>query len=186
MYVLEIWHLFIHWEMELNKGISNYDICCSLTQFNIWMLFIAEESLADYVEEVARSVEEQALTVVMNREKKRRMFVLEMLKRLGKSVVSFDAMEYRSASFLLDRDGFMCILEVMLPLHFPSQPPQYRLLSVYSTTTPEAPLSQTLNKIRYSESWQVHNMVEEAINVIKHKRIPGFQTVSTQRFQIPQ
>lgn len=149
------------------------------------MLFIAEESLADYVEEVARSVEEQALTVVMNREKKRRMFLLEMLKRLGKSTVSYDTLDYRSASFLLDTDGFVCILEVMLSLYFPSQPPQYRLLSVYSTT-PEGPLSQTLNKIPYSESWQIHNMVEQALNYIQHKRIPGFQSVSVQRFQIPQ
>lgn len=149
------------------------------------MLFIAEESLADYVEEVARSVEEQALTVVMNREKKRRMFLLEMLKRLGKSTVSYDTLEYRSASFLLETDGFVCILEVMLSLYFPSQPPQYRLLSVYSTT-PEGPLSQTLNKIPYSESWQIHNMVEQALNYIQHKRIPGFQSVSVQRFQIPQ
>lgn len=141
--------------------------------------------MADYVEEVARSVEEQALTVVMNREKKRRMFLLEMLKRLGKSVVSYDSVEYRSASFLLDMEGFVCILEVMLSLHFPSQPPQYRLLSAYSTT-PEGPLSQTLNKIPYSESWQIHNIVEQALNFIKYKRIAGFQNVSVQRFQIPQ
>lgn len=141
--------------------------------------------MADYVEEVARSVEEQALTVVMNREKKRRMFLLEMLKRLGKSVLSYDSVEYRSASFLLDTEGFVCILEVMLSLHFPSQPPQYRLLSVYSTT-PEGPLSQTINKIPYSESWQIHNIVEQALNVIKYKKIPGFQNVSVQRFQIPQ
>lgn len=141
--------------------------------------------MADYVEEVARSVEEQALTVVMNREKKRRMFLLEMLKHLGKSVVSYDSVEYRSASFLLDTEGFVCILEVMLSLHFPSQPPQYRLLSVYSTTA-EGPLSQTLNKIPYSESWQIHNIVEQALNFIKFKRIPGFQHVSVQRFQIPQ
>lgn len=141
---------------------------------------IADESLADFVEEAARHVEEQGQKVVMFRQKKRKQFIFELLKRLGRSVVSYDALKCQYASFLLDSDGFMCVLSVSLSPFFPSEPPQYRLLSVYSTAT-EGPLSQTL-KIVYS-SWEVNGMVEQALNLIRHKFVPAFQRVCVQMFQ---
>ncbi|XP_046662551.1 BRISC and BRCA1-A complex member 2-like isoform X3 [Homalodisca vitripennis] len=143
-----------------------------------------DESLSEYADFVARSAENQVVTIFLNRQKKRKDFIFEMLKWLGHSVLSYDAQEYQSASFFVMKDEFVCILEVRIPSLFPQRAPQYRLMSVHSSGEDGKPLMQFLH-MPYSETWDVPTMVDQALNVITTKHIPEFRDYCMSVFQIP-
>jgi len=143
-----------------------------------------DESLFEYVEEVARSVEDQILTVLLERKEKRKRYVFELLRRLGQSVISYDAIEYNNASFLLGKDGFVCVMEVSLSPLFPRAPPSYRLLSAYTTSTDDLPLSQT-TQLPYSDKWDTVTMVDNALSLVLGKRLHDFQKQTTLLFKLP-
>uniref|UniRef100_A0A1B6LS01 BRISC and BRCA1-A complex member 2 n=1 Tax=Graphocephala atropunctata TaxID=36148 RepID=A0A1B6LS01_9HEMI len=144
----------------------------------------ADESLSEYVDFVARSAENQVVMITLNWQEKRKQFILELLKYLGRSVLSYDALEYNHASFLLEKDGFVCVLEVMIPRVFPTKSPEYRLLSVYSPNVEGEPLVKYL-QLPFSESWEISIMVDQALNVVTNKKIEDFRDYCERAYQLP-
>ncbi|XP_054278088.1 BRISC and BRCA1-A complex member 2-like isoform X2 [Macrosteles quadrilineatus] len=142
-----------------------------------------DEILFEYVDEVARSVENQLLTVSLQRKDKRKRYIFELLSRLGQSVVGYDALEYQSAAFLLEKNGYVCVMEVTLPSMFPRVCPSYRLLSAYTSSSEILPLSQTIS-LPYNDKWDVADMVDNALTTIKNKKISDFQKFTVPLFKL--
>lgn len=149
------------------------------------MCFVTDnESLSEFVAEVTKSVENQIKTLVLKRKEKRKEFIFQLLKFTGHSVISYDALEYNNCCFLLEKDGFVCILEVCFPFVFPSKPPQFRLLSAYSTSKNGQPLSQVIQQLPFTETWDVATMVDQVLSIVKGKRIEVFRDSTRSCFKL--
>lgn len=148
------------------------------------MYFADEENLASYIPVVTQKIKEQLQLLISRRERKRKFFIIELLCRLGTSVLSYDAMNYLYANFLLESNGFFCILMVKIPEEFPNQPPVYRLQSVYNSDGQE-PLVHTLESVPFSPQWSVKDVVDRSLKYIEGQKMPTFQLSVVKQFRLP-
>lgn len=143
-----------------------------------------EENLASYIPVVTQRIKEQLQLLISRRERKRKFFIIELLCRLGTSVISYDAINYLYANFLLDTNGFLCILMVKIPEEFPNQPPLYKLQSVYNSDGQE-PLVHNLEGVPFSPQWSIKDVVDRSLKYIEGQKVPIFQTSVVKQFQLP-
>lgn len=151
----------------------------------ICFLFSDTDTFSDYVGEVIKSVQNQIVITVNKRTKMRKEFIFELLKRKGDLVVSYDALDYCKCCVLLEKDGFVCLLDIRLPMTFPAVAPHYRLLSVYSTSKCGKPLSQVVQPVMYNGNENAGRMVEQALATITESRMHHFKDSSMSSFRLP-
>lgn len=129
-------------------------------------------SLAEYVIKLNEKIEELLSPSLLKPVAKRKRFIFEWLSYFGTEVIEFDALNFKSVSFLLDQECFCYMLVINVPNDFPSSPPEYKLQSIYSS-----PLIISVKQVPYNPNWVFKVMVSKAIKYIVESEIPIFKKV---------
>ncbi|XP_063921724.1 BRISC and BRCA1-A complex member 2-like [Zophobas morio] len=128
-------------------------------------------SLADYVNLVAKMLQDHALKIEQHHKLKKE-YILSLCTMYGEHLVEFDTDTFSKAELLFQVDGYSCLVRVEIGALFPDEPPTVHLLSLYCVSN-KVCSEQVVNYL-YSPRWSPENMCSKLILSLK-ETIPKFK-----------
>ena len=144
-------------------------------------------SLADYVNLVAKMLQDHALKIEQHHKLKKE-YILSLCTMYGEHLIEFDTDTFSKAELLFQVDGYSChvrveigkwgwgesrvVLGCFAGALFPDEPPTVHLLSLYCVSN-KVCSEQVVNYL-YSPRWSPENMCSKLILSLK-ETIPKFK-----------
>lgn len=122
--------------------------------------FTAQDVLMDYVPNI-QSLLLNRITAVKGSYEKRKEFIGAFMHKLN-SVIEFDSVSLTRITFLMERQDFFFLLNVVLPPNFPRDKPILVLQSIYHSSL-GIPYETRGDDYPYSPRWPVADMISRAL-----------------------
>lgn len=138
------------------------------------------KDLMDYVPEIKKMLDEKIKSVVGNYNKKQ-AFIGAVLCQQSGSIIEYDAVQFSNISLLLNHDDLFFILRINLTKKFPTDSPEYTLISPYSLLQKDDLLKYQVERCPYSPRWPPTQMITKALNEIFKTHVHTFRYMAKNR-----
>lgn len=133
----------------------------------------SEMSLMDYVPMV-QEVLQKRVDDISSGVSRRQILYSYLIQYFEPALLNADHLTFQQVSFLVESNGFYCVLKIDIPLEFPNERPRITLLSLKKSKA-GTPRSEEFNNWNYNRNWAGSLLAEKMYAYVKTHAIVKFK-----------
>lgn len=135
--------------------------------------FSSNRYLGNYVLDLKKRINEKMASIVTNYEE-RKDFISTVLLLQQKSLIEYDADDFKFVILMLDHHDFHCLVHIKLSDNYPDESPKITLHSIYHLNKNDL-LTLNINNVPYNPKWDTFKKVSSHLAYLSEKILGPFK-----------